>query len=39
MMNALPVLAAWVVIAVPAYLLAGRWMRRCAVANGETPGE
>ncbi len=39
MTGALFLLAAWVVIAVPASLLAGRWMRGCAAANGETPGE
>lgn len=39
MMNALPVLAAWVVTAIPASLLAARWMRARAAANGEAAGE
>lgn len=39
MMNAVTLLVAWVAIAVPASLLAARWMRGCAAANGETPGE
>lgn len=39
MTGALILLAAWVVTAVPASLLAARWMRACAAANGETAGE
>lgn len=39
MTGTLILLAAWIVTSVPASLIAARWMRTCAAANGETVGE